>query len=139
MPSSAYSPVTVESVPVDSTIAKTKYTCTQPGVRGRSCLLYFGADQNVTVSNNYIPGGLLFGITVGPYSGTDVDVMVSGNKISNALYDGVYAEETNGLTIGGNNFTVPPGAVASKIDTGVSGLLIENEYVNGLLETTSTT
>jgi len=97
-----------------------------------------GNDQNITVSNNQI-STMTFGVSDDPYTGTNTDVTITGNTITNALYDGVYASGTSGLTISGNTFTVPSGAVAWKIDTGVTGLVIENNYVNGVLETTSTT
>ena len=91
-----------------------------------------GYGENITISNNQI-STMTFGVSDDPYTGTNIDVTITGNTITNALYDGVYAALTSGLTISGNSFTVPSEAVAWKIDVSVTNLIIEDNYVNGVL------
>ncbi|MGA8904755.1 MAG: right-handed parallel beta-helix repeat-containing protein [Candidatus Bathyarchaeia archaeon] len=97
-----------------------------------------GASENVTVSNNQI-STVSFGVSDGPYgSAANILVIISGNTIRATTIDGIYAAQTTGLTISGNTFTFSQG-VAWNMDPGVTGLVIANNYVNGVLETGTTT
>ena len=93
-----------------------------------------GYAQNVTFSNNYVSTGT-YGIVSDPYTESNSAITISGNTVVGFTKNGVYAEETNGLTISGNTFSLPASALAWWVDTDCTNVVIQNNYVNGVLET----
>jgi len=93
-----------------------------------------GYAQTVTFSNNYVSTGT-YGIVSDPYTGSNSAITISGNTVVGFTKNGVYAEETNGLTISGNTFSLPASALAWWVDTDCTNVVIQNNYVNGVLET----
>ena len=96
-----------------------------------------GQANNVVFSNNYVANGI-YGIVSCPYSGSQSSITITGNTVNGFTSNGVVAYATSGLTITSNIFNEPASALSNGVpwwyDSATSSIVIQNNYVNGVLD-----